>query len=323
MSMTIRNADYLLDPNRFRLQRATEIHATRFLSHKLPLSRMKEKGKIHAALVTAKTKWRLTRLKRRKFLVFLGSNEPSVCNMRESAEDILRFSRYYNLILVTDPLVLRAAPNAVLFPYGTTFLNKQAWDTRNFLGQVTDDFTGFPLRKHASLSFLKSNKPKASHQIVPGYPLREEVWNSKQSIKQNTIFYYSNISPEHRSELAWDGPLPNDDKLSIFSSIASIIIENSREQNYFSEKLIDCLLTKTVPVYWGAPNIADFFDVSGFICFETVDEMISRINQCDLQTFYRKNTDAIERNFLLARKYATNFSDRVSEAIRIAMEINN
>ena len=30
-----------------------------------------------------------------------------------------------------------------------------------------------------------------------------------------------------------------------------IAIENVSQRSYFSEKLLDCFLTRTVPVYWG------------------------------------------------------------------------
>lgn len=44
-----------------------------------------------------------------------------------------------------------------------------------------------------------------------------------------------------------------------------MVVENVRQRNYFSEKLIDALLTRTVPVYWGCPNIGDYFDSAGFV----------------------------------------------------------
>jgi len=39
----------------------------------------------------------------------------------------------------------------------------------------------------------------------------------------------------------------------------SMAIENSRENNYFSEKLTDCFLMDTMPIYYGCPNIKNFF----------------------------------------------------------------
>lgn len=48
----------------------------------------------------------------------------------------------------------------------------------------------------------------------------------------------------------------------------SVVIENVRERNCFTEKLIDAVLCRTVPIYWGCPNIGDFMDTSGMILCE-------------------------------------------------------
>ena len=40
----------------------------------------------------------------------------------------------------------------------------------------------------------------------------------------------------------------------------SIAIENSVEEDYFTEKLTDCILTDTTPIYYGCPNIDRFFE---------------------------------------------------------------
>lgn len=45
----------------------------------------------------------------------------------------------------------------------------------------------------------------------------------------------------------------------LLRSSMSICIENSAQENYFTEKIIDCLLAWTMPLYWGCPNIGDFF----------------------------------------------------------------
>lgn len=39
----------------------------------------------------------------------------------------------------------------------------------------------------------------------------------------------------------------------------SIAFENSSHENYFTEKLIDCFLTWTKPIYWGCSNVFDYF----------------------------------------------------------------
>jgi len=45
----------------------------------------------------------------------------------------------------------------------------------------------------------------------------------------------------------------------------SVAFENARWPGYFTEKIVDCFLTGTVPIYYGDPRIGDFFDVRGII----------------------------------------------------------
>lgn len=45
----------------------------------------------------------------------------------------------------------------------------------------------------------------------------------------------------------------------------SIAIENDSYETYYTEKLLDCFATGTVPLYIGAPNIGDHYDSNGII----------------------------------------------------------
>jgi hypothetical protein len=44
----------------------------------------------------------------------------------------------------------------------------------------------------------------------------------------------------------------------------SISIENSSQSNYFSEKINDSYLYWCLPIYWGCPNIGDFFPENSY-----------------------------------------------------------
>lgn len=44
----------------------------------------------------------------------------------------------------------------------------------------------------------------------------------------------------------------------------SIAIENSNEKNYITEKFVDCAICNTIPIYCGAPNIADVYNEKYF-----------------------------------------------------------
>ena len=47
-----------------------------------------------------------------------------------------------------------------------------------------------------------------------------------------------------------------------------IVIENVRSDYYFSEKLVTAVAAGCVPVYWGCPSIARFFDPDGMAAVE-------------------------------------------------------
>jgi len=45
----------------------------------------------------------------------------------------------------------------------------------------------------------------------------------------------------------------------------SVAIENGQYETYFTEKLLDCFATGTIPVYLGAPDIGKYFNKDGVI----------------------------------------------------------
>jgi len=82
----------------------------------------------------------------------------------------------------------------------------------------------------------------------------------------------------------------------------SIAIENGKCKNYFTEKILDCFLTGTIPIYHGCPNIGDFFDTKGFFIFETQEELLEIVNSLT-EKDYTDRTAIIEANFKEADKW--------------------
>ena len=66
----------------------------------------------------------------------------------------------------------------------------------------------------------------------------------------------------------------------------SIVIENVRERGFFTEKLIDPLLFKTVPIYWGAPDIANYFDKNGLLIFTTIHELKEILEKIECDSIF-------------------------------------
>jgi hypothetical protein len=82
----------------------------------------------------------------------------------------------------------------------------------------------------------------------------------------------------------------------------SIVIENSKRDYYFTEKLIDCLITGTIPIYWGCPSIGDFFDIRGFIIFDSITELESILDNLS-QEDWNSKLEYIKINYENAKKY--------------------
>jgi len=57
----------------------------------------------------------------------------------------------------------------------------------------------------------------------------------------------------------------------------SIAIENSCEKNYASEKLFDCFINNTVPIYYGCPNVDELYNPLSYETFDIDSEQV--VNQ--------------------------------------------
>ena len=82
----------------------------------------------------------------------------------------------------------------------------------------------------------------------------------------------------------------------------SIVVENVRNSYLFTEKLIDCLLHKTVPIYWGGSKVLEIFDSRGILFFETIselDDILSNINEEKIVP----NFEAIDANQKIALQF--------------------
>ncbi len=160
--------------------------------------------------------------------------------------------------------------------------------------------------KEFSISNLYSAGTKfrfkyADDYSFEGYKLRKLFWEKKDLIKIPKRFYTSN----HRTPDVKDKNLyPYSDKEQLMESMLSLVIENTFEDHWFTEKLIDCLRTYTVPVYFGCRKISKYFNTSGMILPKNFEEAVEIINDFDHQT-YSSMSEAVAENFLLAYNYSS------------------
>ncbi len=81
----------------------------------------------------------------------------------------------------------------------------------------------------------------------------------------------------------------------------SVAIENASYKTYFTEKIQDCFSTGTIPIYYGSPDIGEFFNLEGIILL-TDDFDISLLTP---ELYYDK-LEAVKDNLERVKNYLIN-----------------
>lgn len=141
----------------------------------------------------------------------------------------------------------------------------------------------YPISKKFLISIIASSKKKTE-----GQRLRHEIIKVCKAKKLEVDFFGSAYKKIDRKEEA------------LADYMFSVCIENSSDDGYFSEKLMDCFALKSIPIYWGAPNIGDYFDINGIIFCKSAEEILSAIHNVNLD-LYRDRLESIEYNYKLVQ----------------------
>lgn len=166
--------------------------------------------------------------------------EPRAIHERHARAMRWAYRRFFR-VLTYYPDLLDDLPNAAFVPFGHTWV---------------PDWRDLEIDKTALVSLIASAK-----RDLEGHRLRHAIVDWARAQGQPL-------------EAVGGGYRPFGDKSEGLAPYRfSVVIENVREQNYFSEKLIDAILCEAVPIYWGCPNIGDFLDTSAMIVCETEAEL--------------------------------------------------
>jgi hypothetical protein len=85
----------------------------------------------------------------------------------------------------------------------------------------------------------------------------------------------------------------------------AVVVDTTREQNYFSEHLLDAVSFGCIPIYWGCPNLSDFLDARGVVPFTSIDDLarlLSFLNE-EGDVFYRLHEPYLLFNLGLLPSY--------------------
>ena len=77
---------------------------------------------------------------------------------------------------------------------------------------------------------------------------------------------------------------------------------------------MDCLITKTIPIYWGCPNISKFFDTTGWIIFDNLNELRFKLGLLH-PAYYSSYESVINSNFQKCLAYVK-IDDNINNTLR-------
>lgn len=187
--------------------------------------------------------------------------------------------RRFHRVLSHDDSILAAIPNGIKHPFGTSWVPHDAGEKAaktqrmSLIASAKRDSVGHLLR-HEMVGFVREQQPDVT-VLGRGYAPFEN--------KQDGLAPYK----------------------------FSVVIENTREPNYFTEKIVDAVLCETVPIYWGCPNIGEFFDPACIIICENAQQLKSAISAANDAQY-----SAMAPELRNAKQQAIHWSDLEGRAAR-------
>jgi len=211
------------------------------------------------------------RVQMRRGWAWVWDNEPQVSHRHPRG-----FSKVFtHLDSTSDPRRITAPP-------ALDWWVKKSFDELSTMG---------PPKKTGQISAIASTKTwKAGHQR------RHEFFEYLEA-NEAGVDVFGHGRPRELAD-KWDGIAPYQ---------YSIAIENTSKRDYWTEKISDCFLSFTVPIYFGATNIADYFPRESYIWLPLDDQVQAKrvIQEILAEDDWEKRLPAItEARKLVLEKYS-------------------
>lgn len=200
------------------------------------------------------------------------------------------YKEYNNLTVFGHYKELYDASNIVEIPshlfYGGRGPWCEGWDFWSY-----DNINNSEFKKTKGISSVVSNLGMGEHNHPIGC-LYKERCNLISNLIDNTPFVDFYGWGKNDNNLKGSIQQKKD---GIVDYKFSICIENTNEKNYVSEKFYDCILTNTIPIYFGCKNIKELWWENGYIHIDDISDVDSVIKQLKL---IEENVDLYYNNML-------------------------
>jgi len=223
-------------------------------------------------------------------------------------------------ILAWSEKILDACPNAIPFFHNARQTSDEY--VRSFVDPI----------KEFEVSFLSGTKTMSE-----GHKLRNKIYDIKDQILIPKKWFYvlddfdstTNVRPgygEYSKDLSYipdfyqKNPQVYGKMVCYDKPMFHVAVENVKENNWYTEKIGEAFCTKTVPIYWGCPNIGDYYDERGIIKFNTIEELTYIVNNLTKEK-YNEMKPYIDYNYEVA--FHDNLSNKIDMFFKELIELNN
>jgi hypothetical protein len=168
----------------------------------------------------------------------------------------------YSKMLPQDKTIfVKREPNFIN-PHKQNYKNMIHWDDTNcgitwWINRTYDELKSMGYgEKNKDISCVVSSKHSHRNNYV------KSLFKGNSPIDlygrgHDSRYYGSN----YKGQLNYDGKC----KLKGLQDYKySVVLENSQQKNYWTEKLADAYLSWSVPLYWGCPNMSDYFPENSY-----------------------------------------------------------
>ena len=191
-------------------------------------------------------------------------------------------SHLFDVVYTNQPGLLDLGrPNIRFYPGGWANISPQ--DSRMY-------------EKSGMISAIFSQKNYAE-----GHKLRQQIRNDL-FFRGHSCVTFVNSDPHVENSYM--------DKVSLISPYRFNIAIENEFNTLFTQQLIDCFLTGTIPIYKGSKRINEYFNMKGIILFDTIEELrdIANVILVIGEQMYNAKLQARQENLEIAKRL-TNVGD--------------